>query len=359
MKNCIIPALILVFACCAVRARAQRAPSDGSSENDAGVKLRSPAAGSGAGVVVRDAEQGEVPRSVTIRASLSYDVMSLDLRDRKFSERTTRYMRDRELYAGIGVFYYGFGVDARLGALDTQNQNNKKLECYDLRAGYFSRAFGAEIYYSRFGRLRITSSPAGVGKLWNDSNSGSRIRSEQAGMNLFLFVKDLSSLNKDFSYNAAFFQSEGVVKTGGTVLVLLSGDYERVHSSVPLIPAYAHDLFLYMDVYGMSGWRFAGFGFGVGFAGTLALPRGFFVSALISLMVRPLQKEFYTLRHAKREFRIDALKGRGRVYAGYNGASFFAGISLDVKAFLTPCYRFKLEMWSGDLSASFFSGVRI
>jgi hypothetical protein len=358
MKKCIIPTLILAFACCAIQARAQRVPSGGPAKNDAGVGPRSIDLGSGSGAV-RNGEPAEASRSVALRASLSYDIMSLDLRDRKFSERTTRYMRDRELFAGVGVYYYGFGVDARLGVLDTDDQNNKKVECYDLRAGYFSRAFGAEVYYIRSGRMHITSSPAGTGRLWNESNSGSRIKSEQAGLNLFLFVKDLNSLNKNFSYNAAFFQSEGAVKTSGTVLVLLSGDYERMRSSVPLIPTYARDLFLYLDVYGMSGWLFAGLGFGVGFAGTLALPRGFFVSALISLMVRPLQKEFYTLRSAKREFRIDALKGRGRVYAGYSGASFFTGISLDMKAFLTPCYRFKLEMWSGDIYASFFSGVRI
>ncbi|OHD68400.1 MAG: hypothetical protein A2W19_14380 [Spirochaetes bacterium RBG_16_49_21] len=321
MKNCIISAGIVLFVFCSLQTKAERGPA--------------------------------------IRASLSYNIMALDLRDRKFAERTIRYMRDEELYAGAAASYNNFGLAGRLGVFDVKNQNHKKVDSYDLKASYFSSAFGAELYYSRYSRFYISSSPYGIGRLWNDSHSGSGVKSEGAGLNLFLFMKDFLSLNENFSYNAAFLQTEQPVKTSGTLLVLLSADYLRVRNNVPLIPAYAHDLFLFMDLYGLKGWRFAGFGFGVGFAGTLVLPGDLFVSSSISLMVRPLHKEFYTLVHVNREFRIDSLKGQGKIYAGYNGGSFFAGVSFVLEAALIPSYRFKLEMWSGDLAMEFYSGVRI
>src|SRR5208337_1183498 len=110
---------------------------------------------------------------------------------------------------------------------------------------------------------------------------------------------------------------------------------------------------------GLKGWLFGGFALGVGFAYTLVLPANFYISTLLSLTVRPLQKEFYVLSGTKREFRIDSLKGSGKVNAYYNGGVFFTGLSVIYEGILTPCYRFKLEMWSGDLMVQFFSGIRI
>ncbi len=298
-------------------------------------------------------------QSVTIRASLSYNMSNLDLRDRKYSERTIRYLREEKLFPGAAWYYHGFGVASRVGAVDIGNQNNKKVEDFTITGSYFFRPFGAEFSYGRNSRYTISSSPYGVARLWNGMNDGSRMKSETAVLNLFLFLSDFFTLNKNYSYRAAFEQSEKQVKSGGTFFFLLSGDYHQTKSDRPIIPAFAHGLLMFSRLPGLKGWLFGGFAFGVGFAYTLVLPADFCISTYISLAVRPMQKEFYVVSGAKREFRIDSLKGTGKVNAYYNGAAFFAGISAIYDAVLTPCYRFKLEMWSGDLILQFFSGVRI
>ena len=246
-----------------------------------------------------------------------------------------------------------------MGVTDITNPDNKKVEEFDVTASYFSRSFGAELYYGRYGRYYISSSPYGGGGLWNYLNRGSRMKSDAGGLNLFLFLRDFFTLNKSYSYSAAFEQAEKQVKSSGTLFFLLSGDYNRMRSDAAIIPFYAQELLMFTHLLGLKRWLFGGFAVGVGFAYTLVLPADFFISTYISLSLRPLQKEFSTVTGTKREFRIDSLKGKGKIYAGYNSDLFFAGICLIYEGILTPCYRYKLEMWRGDLSAQFFSGVRI
>ena len=298
-------------------------------------------------------------KSITARATLSNDIGNLDLRDRKYGERTIRYRRDAELYAGAFVYYNGFGIGSRLGVADIKNPDAKKVEAFDVTASYFSRSFGAELYYGRYGRYYISSSPYGGAGLWNYLNRGSRMKSEAGGLNLFLFLRDFFTLNKSYSYSAAFEQAEKQVKSSGTLFFLLSGDYNRMRSDVSIIPLYAHELLMFTHLLGLKRWLFGGFAAGIGFAYTLVLPADFFISTYIALSIRPLQKELSTCSGTKREFRIDSLRGKGKIYAGYNSDPFFAGICLIYEGILTPCYRFKAEMWSGDLSVQFFSGVRI
>ena len=304
------------------------------------------------------------PRSFTARATLSYAIMDLDLVDRKFANRTIRYMRDEDLYAGVSVYYKNFGIGSRIGVMDTKNQRRKKVEDFDLTAHYYSPAFGVELLYRQYGWFYVTSSPYGVGKLWNALNDGLRMKSESAGINMFLFIqdiftKDIVTLNKNFSYGAAFEQTEKQVKSGGAALVEISGNYHRMRNNIPIIPVYAHELFMYMTLYGLRGWQIAGFGIGVGLAYTIVLPRDFFISALLSLSFRPSWRELYTFPYAKREFRIDSLRGKGKIYIGYNADSFFTGVSFIFEGIITPCYTYKAETWSGDLSLEFFAGVRI
>lgn len=301
----------------------------------------------------------EQERFAAARLTLSYNTMNLDLKDRKYAERATRYVRDAGLYTGAFAYYRNFGLGSRVGVMDIKNPGYKKIENYYLTLNYFSRAFGVEIYYNRLGRFNISDSPYGVGKMWNVLRKGSHMKYESAGLDLYLFMEDLLSLNKMYSYGAAFEQSEKQEKSGGTFFFKLAGDYIRMRNNRPIIPYQEHELLMYMRLYGLKGWMFGGFSFGVGFAYTIVLPADFFISMYISLMVRPLQKEFYALTGTKREFRIDSLKGKGKISAGYNGGPFFAGICLVYEGIMTPCYRFKAEMWSGDLAVEFFSGVRM
>jgi hypothetical protein len=294
-----------------------------------------------------------------IRASLSHSVSVMELRDRKYADRRVRYLRDQSLHAEAAISFMGAVAGGRIGVLDISNTQRRTVVNFEARAGYFARAFGAEAYYNQNGRYRITDSPYGIGALWNKTNSGAPVKTESAGLNLFLFMKDILSFNTDYSYGAAYHQTEKQGKSSGAFMLIAGADYYRLRSAVQVAPLYAEQLFMYQRLYGMKGWRFIGFYFGIGFAGTLVLPRGFYIAPLIAIAVHPYQMEFFTLTGTKRNFRIDSLKGQGRLGAGYDSGRFFVGLCINFDGIIYPCYRYKAELWNGDLNAGVFSGMRM
>ena len=172
-------------------------------------------------------------------------------------------------------------------------------------------------------------------------------------------MKDLLSLNKDFSYRSAFQQSERQQKSCGTFIILAGADYSRLRSPAALVPGYDRFLLMGLNLFGMTGWRIIGGSVGVGFAYTLVLPLNFFIAPLIALAVHPCQMEFFTPLGTKHDFRIDSMKGHGRINAGFNGERYFAGLSVTVEAELDPAERFHTVIWNVDLNAGLFAGVRI
>jgi hypothetical protein len=295
----------------------------------------------------------------SVMALLEYSVMPVELRDRRLARHTLRYMRDRELYAGAKASWDGFALGARAGVWDSSRPGRRRMDDFDLAASYFSRAFGAEASYRRYGRYRIGASPYGIARLWNDMNIGARMKAESAGATVYLFMRNLMSLNKDYSYRAAYDLSERQGKSGGAFVVLAGADYQMVRSNVPVLPPYSHRLLMYLNLPGMRGWRFIGCSAGIGFAGTLVMPLGFFISPMIWLTVHPFQMEFFTMAGTTKDFRIDSLRGGGRINAGYSGANFFAGLLVSFEGIISPAYRFRAEVWTGDLNVRVFSGVRI
>lgn len=296
---------------------------------------------------------------VTLRIGASMGIPGFELRNHRFADRSLRYLRDQVLYAGAAVYYRGAGAGARVGVCDTKQPARHAATDFEVQAGYFHRTFGVEAYYRQSGRYHIARSPFGTGALWNRAGAGSRIRSEGAGANLFLFLKDLLTLNREYSYGTAYRQTDKPAGSSGSFMILAGADYFRLRGPVPLIPVYDRYLLMGLNLFGMTGWRFIGGFFGVGFACTLVLPRDFFIAPLIALAVHPFRMEFFTPSGTKRDIRIDSMQGKGRICAGYNGERFFAGLSAAVEAELDPAERFHTVIWSVDLNVELFAGVRI
>jgi hypothetical protein len=296
---------------------------------------------------------------VTVRVHAGFAVPGFELRNHKFADRSIHYLRDQVFFTGASVYYRGVGLGARTGVCDMKKPAQRVTSDFEVQASYFDRAFGAEAYYRQNGRYSIARSPYGTGSLWNRAKAGSHIRTEGAGANLFIFLKDLLSLNKDFSYGSAFQQSERQPKSCGTFIILAGADYFKLHGPGALVPGYDRYLLMGLNLFGMTGWRFVGGSFGVGFAYTLVLPSDFFIAPLIALAVHPYQMEFFTPAGTKHDFMIDSMKGHGRINAGYNGERFFAGLSVTVEAELDPAERFHTVIWNVDFNAGLFAGVRI
>ena len=307
----------------------------------------------------RAGENVNDPGRFAAAASLDYDIQGIELGDLSYGNRGLSYLRDRELYAAARFSFRGAGLSARIGVSDMDRPRYRKISDFMVQASYFSPVAGAEVYYRRAGRYRIADSPFGTGKLWNQTRQGSSVNFESAGLNLFLFMKDLSSLNRDYSYGAAFEQSGRHEKSAGSFILLAGANYQRIHSPVPLVPGDTQALGLYRKLFGLTGWRRTGFSIGIGFAGTLVLPHGFFLAPQIGLAFNPSQMEYFTLAGARKAFRFDSLRGIGRISAGYDGGRFFTGIIVNFEAFIIPTNRYKAELWTGDLSAGFFSGFRV
>jgi hypothetical protein len=296
---------------------------------------------------------------VTLRTSAGCAIPGFELRNHAFADRSIHYLRDQTLQAGAAVYYRGAGISGQAGICDLKHPVQRVATDFKVEAGYFNRAFGAEAYYRQSGRYYIQRSPFGTGALWNKAGAGSRIRTEGAGATLFLFLKDLQTLNKDYSYGTANQQSGRQTKSCGSFIILAGADYSMLRGPVALVPGYDRFILMGLNLYGMSGWRFIGGFFGVGFAGTLTLPRDFFIAPLIALTVHPYQMEFFAATGTKHDFRIDSMKGFGRINAGYNGEHYFAGLSVSVEAELDPAERFQTIIWNVELNAGVFAGVRI
>ena len=305
------------------------------------------------------AGSGNMPEPVTLKVSAGFSVPGFELRNHRFADRSIHYLGDQTLQTGAALYYRGAGVGARAGVLDAKRPEQRVTSDFNVDAGYFHRVFGAEAYYRQSGRYYIQRSPSGTGALWDRAGAGSRIRTEGAGANLYLFLKDLTTLNRDYSYGTANQQSGRLSKSCGTFMVIAGADYSMLRGPAALVPGYDRYLLMGLNLFGMTGWRFIGGYFGIGFAGILVLPHDFFIAPLISLAVHPYQMEFFTLAGTKHDFWIDSMKGKGRINAGYNGERFFAGISVAVEAELDPAELFHTVVWSVDLNAGLFAGVRI
>lgn len=316
---------------------------DISSENDAG----------------RERDRGNDSDRFCAAATLDYDIQGIELGDLSYGNRGLRYLRDQKLSTGMRLSFKGAGLYARIGVFDLDNPGRNAVSDFMVRGSYFSRVFGAEISYQRAGGYRIGASPFGTAMLWNRIRGGSSMKSESAGLSLFLFLKDLTSLNSDYSYGAAYEQNGRQEKSAGTFIILAGANYQLIRGPVPLVPADTQALCLYRKLFGLTGWRRTGFTIGIGFAGTLVFPRGFFIAPLIGLTFHPSQMEYFTIAGAKKAFRFDTLRGIGRINAGYNGDRFFTGISVNFEAFIVPSYRVRAELWTGDLTAGVFSGFRV
>lgn len=302
---------------------------------------------------------GTKQEQVTIRANAGFAIPGFELRNHKFADRSIHYLRDQVFFTGASVYYRGGGLGARAGVCDAKKPSRRVTSDFEVEASYFHRAFGAEAYYRQSGRYYIAHSPYGTGSMWNRAGAGSRIRTEAAGANFFVFMKDLLSLNKDYSYRSSFQQSDRQPKSSGTFIILAGVDYFKLRGPAALVPGYDRFLLMGLNLFGMTGWRFIGGSFGVGFAYTLVLPRDFFIAPLIALAVHPYQLEFFTPSGTKHDIRIESMKGHGRINAGYNGERYFAGLSVTIEAELDPAEQFHTVIWNVDLNAGLFAGVRI
>jgi hypothetical protein len=306
-----------------------------------------------------EAGKGENQDRVTIKGSAAFAIPGFELRDYKYADRSIHYLRDQVLYAGAMIYYRGAGLGGRAGVMDAKKPYRRKVDDFEVMASYFSRSFGIELNYQWSGRYYIARSPYGTGRLWNNANQGSRMKDESAGVKLFLFMKDLLSLNKDYSYGSVYQQSGRQSKSCGTFLILAGADYDRLRTPAAIVPGYNQFLLMGLKLYGMTGWRFIGFSIGVGFAYALALPGNFYLAPLIALAVHPSQMEFFTPSGVKKDFRIHSMKGYGRITAGYDGERFFAGLFLLYESILYPAVRYKTVVWNMNLNAGIFTGTRI
>jgi hypothetical protein len=296
---------------------------------------------------------------VAIKIAPSMNFLAMELQDRKYKERSAVYLRDLELYTGAKISFMGLSLGGRAGVADATRPGRRRVDDFTVQAGYYSRPFCVEFTYQKAGRYRIVRSPFGIGGMWNGENRGAWMNNYGADLSLSLFMKDLLTLNRDYSCGAAHEQTEKPVKSAGSFIITIGADYNRVRGGAPITPDCSQLALLYLNLIGLKGWRFIGFTVGVGFAYTWALPHDLFISPVITLNIHPFQMELFTITGVKKDFRIDSMKGRGKITAGYDGGRFFAGLFVAFEAVVSPCYKYTFQVWTGDLNWGFFTGARI
>lgn len=186
---------------------------------------------------------------------------------------------------------------------------------YDLQASSFERGFGYDIMYQDYKGFYVDS------QALRSTNGNYRVEpdlhSKLIGVNLYF------TINPEFSYAAAFHQTERQIRSAGSFLIMPSFKYNSVKNSRTIIQPEEQAYF--KDLPGLSGYTFYSAGLSVGYAYTISISGIFITPAIAAGDSIQYQSFDSTSATNRKQWNFFNLNYNAKISAGYNGAIFFAG----------------------------------
>lgn len=258
-------------------------------------------------------------RGYTRRPFLELTLRHYVPRGEENSSKIIRYVPNTLANWGAGFSWKGLGLSLGFNAPRSDKDENLygKTEYRDFQLFYYGRRFGVDAHYQKYKGFYLLNSRV----LGYNTGDPETLRPDLAmtssGINAFW------SFFEEFSFSAAFDQSERQVRTAWSPLVMVSGNRFTVDSDRSLIPSSQEAL--YGEFAGYRGGDYTGVAVSPGIACTWIYKNDFFFTAAGFLGAGWMRKEYTT---AKGEFSGNEgfSKANLRLALGYNIDSFYAGL---------------------------------
>jgi len=196
----------------------------------------------------------------------------------KNNKRSLNFEPNVSWRGGVKASYKAFSVGTSK-KIPFMGEDDKKgdTDYSDLQLSFFKWNLGADVIYQEYKGFHLGDGSS----IENHYDNGDYINYRD--LNLTNISANLIYwLNRDFSYKAAFNQSEIQLKSCGTFLFMLSPGYFKMDNDHSVIPLTESSSGNFSDLPGLSGFKFYSIALSAGYGYNLIYKR-FFISPSISI----------------------------------------------------------------------------
>lgn len=238
------------------------------------------------------------------------------------SDSEIRYKSAEVQKAGLsfskGGLSAGYGLALKHG-LDPKDESlYGHSDAFNFFTHYYGREYGVDFSYSHNKGFYIDNpeevgiaTPGGVMPQFPDMESR------------FISLSVIQVFNpREFSLNAPFDQGERQKRGAGTMFLLTSAYYGRLHSPTPIIPSQINTR--YNDLKGLTETSFFGFSVAPGWAYTFVPVRNCYITGAAAVGLGGQHQVLYTSSGRDAHFAL-AANVQFRLALGWTGENVFAG----------------------------------
>lgn len=268
---------------------------------------------------VKTFESAIIVRGFVTRPFLNITLRHYTPKDEENNSQVIRYEPNTLAHWGASIswqgFGFSFGFDAPKSAKDETKYGNTKYK--DFQISFYGQQFGFDAYYQNYKGFYLLQPEKYGYQPGSPEALRSDIAAKSAGRNVFW------AFFKDFSFSAAFDQSQRQLSTAFSPLLMASFTRFSIESDYSLIPP--SEEANYGKFAGYRGGDYSGIAITPGFAITYVWNSYWYASGSAFLGSGWRHKEYTTARGETTENKPFG-KANLRVSFGYNDDDLFAGI---------------------------------
>jgi len=261
---------------------------------------------------------------LTIRTGISRPILALAIRpvekDLSKSEgKIIRYSPNTMENLNVALSWNGLGIslgrELRFTEADTDRFGKTEYKNYQLY--YHSRNFGIDLFWQEYSGFYLLLPQRFGYEPGEPETRRSDLSIRTVGMNAFYSFSD------NFSFSAAFDQSERQIKSGGSVMLMLSMTRFSADSSYSLIPP-SQEIYFGKEA-GYRGGDYSSAGISPGYGYTLIFCDNWFITAAAFLGGGWMHKDYLTNEGiVKKNEPFGRFNARASI--GHNSDDYFFGI---------------------------------
>ena len=292
----------------------------------------------------------DFPEIASARVSVAQRKFNFNLKSKIGAGKRVFYAPNVRGTYGIGVYYRKLGLEFSVGlpAGDRENTLFGKTKSFDFQINSYGQKLGYDVSFQSY-RGFYRKNPREFDAQWSVIRGYPQradLRSLNVGLNVYYIFNQ-----SQFSYQAAFNQTERQLRSAGSLLLLSSLFHSRLRSDSTLYP--------------VSGTAPQGIAFEDGSFNILAFAPGYVHTFVVNKDFYVSPSLFWGLALRQQNYRVDNRYRSGldvgqkinfRVAAGYYGRKIFAGIN-----FVLDNNRMDLEnvrLKTSSVNTKLFVGYR-
>ncbi len=295
---------------------------------------------------------------LTVRFSLEVPIFLLCLkpdigenesvRDEKIREDShITYMPDMRVNGGLGLYYKGFGASYVSKIFNITAGRNKAVTNYtDIRLKNYYRKFGADLVYMDYKGFYLADNKSHGYSAEDPETKRSDIHLRTLSASAFYIFSD------NFSFNAAFMQSERQNVWDWTLLGVFSAVHQSLSGEYSLIPGKNEPAF--GNNSGINSGEFSGAAAGAGFG--ITVPYQNYLFTAVSYFGNGYMHRSYETFQGEKTVYDGFYRINAKASIGYTGNSYFFGMSF---VFDSIANYSGIRILTNTYTTELYSGFRI